>query len=459
MFGTTSREQRQRDGLHQLLVHVAELLDAPFSIRLWDGTLVPMGSQADPELYISVSGPGVIASLLRRPTPDNLARHYALKHIDFHGADIHAFLSRIRVRNSRQRIGRLKKSLVVRSLWPFLFAPAESTAVGHRFAGDEIGHRRRQTDNKDFIQFHYDVSNEFYALFLDPEMVYSCAYFTDWNNPLEQAQRDKLDMICRKLQLRPGERFLDIGSGWGALICHAAKNYGVQAHGITLSERQLQYTQEKIRRLGLQGQVTAELRDYADLEGTWDKVASIGMVEHVGIDNMRKYMQTVARVVPDRGMFLCHGITRRAKKSQKQFRRITPERRLLAKYIFPGGELDHLGHMVEMMESSGFEVHDVEGWRDHYALTCKHWSQRLSDNREGAIEHVGEERYRMWLLYLAGVSLALGDGSACIFQTVGTRHKAKGLSGQPPTREHLYTGPPPRIDRQPVIRLPEAFTA
>ena len=170
------------------------------------------------------------------------------------------------------------------------------------------------------------------------------------------------------------------------------------------------------------------------------------MVEHVGIDNMRMYMQTVARVIPDRGMFLCHGITRRAKKTQKHFRRMTPERKLLARYIFPGGELDHLGHMVEMMESSGFEVHDVEGWRDHYALTCKHWAQRLSDRRDEAIAHVGEEKFRMWQFYLAGVSLALGDGSACIFQTVGTKHKAKGHSGMPPTRAHLYE--PREVEQQ-----------
>jgi cyclopropane-fatty-acyl-phospholipid synthase len=320
--------------------------------------------------------------------------------------------------------------------------------VDHCYQGDETGRSREQSENRDFIQFHYDLSNEFYALFLDPEMVYSCAYFTDWSNSLEQAQRDKLDITCRKLMLQPGERFLDIGCGWGALICHAARNYGVQAHGITLSERQLAFAEKKINSLGLQKQVTVGLQDYADLEGTWDKIASIGMVEHVGIDNMKGYMETVSRLLPDGGMFLCHGLTRPAKTSTKRFRRMRPERRLMAKYIFPGGELDHIGHMLECMEDRRFEVHDVEGWRDHYAQTCRLWCQRLTANRDEAIRLVGEERYRMWTLYLAGISFAIGDGSPCIFQTVATKRKSKRLTGMPPTRAHLYqTGAEPELRR------------
>ncbi len=440
MFNRTSRQQKQLAAARTFFEHLAKKLDTRISMRLWDGTVVPLGENADPELYVSIRGPGVISSLIRRPTPDNLLRHYVSGNIDFHGADIYSMLQTARVRNSRKRAKSVKKSVLVRSLLPFVFGPAERTDVGHCYAGDETGHRRQQAENKDFIQFHYDLSNEFYELFLDPEMVYSCAYFTDWNNSLEQAQHDKLDMICRKLRLQPGERFLDIGCGWGALILHAARNYGVQAHGITLSQQQHDYAQAKIKRLGLQNQVTVEIRDYSALTESYDKIASIGMVEHVGIDNMLSYMQTVSRLLPDRGMFLNHGITRPAKRSKSRFRKMTSERRLLAKYIFPGGELDHLGHMVETMEAAGFEVHDIEGWRDHYALTCKLWCQRLTERSEEAIRHVGSEKYRMWILYLAGVSMALGDGSACIFQTVATRHAKKGVSGLPPTREHLYRG-------------------
>ncbi len=442
MFNRATREQKQLTAARTFFEHLAKKLDTRISMRLWDGTVVPLGENADPDLCVSLSGPGVISSLIRCPTPDNLLRHYVRGNIDFHGADIYSMLQTARVRNSRKRAKSVKKSVLLRSLLPFVFAPAERTDVEHCYAGDETGHRRQQAENKDFIQFHYDLSNEFYELFLDPEMVYSCAYFTDWNNSLEQAQHDKLDMICKKLRLRPGERFLDIGCGWGALIIHAARNYGVQSHGITLSQQQHDYAQAKIKRLGLQNQVTVEIRDYSDLKESYDKIASIGMVEHVGIANMLGYMQTVSRLLPDRGMFLNHGITRPAKRSKSRFRKMTSERRLLAKYIFPGGELDHLGHMVETMEAAGFEVHDVEGWRDHYALTCKHWCQRLSERSEEAIRHVGSEKYRMWILYLAGVSMALGDGSACIFQTVATRHAKKGVSGLPPTREHLYREQP-----------------
>jgi cyclopropane-fatty-acyl-phospholipid synthase len=437
-------DEAKRAAFQSLLEEVAPHLDAPISIRLWDGSVVPLGPNADRNLCIAIKSPGVITSLVRRPTADNLLRHYALGNLDIQGADLLTFIRTARQQRYGKRLRAVRKGLVLKTLLPFVVGKAEPTTVSHRYAGDEIGRHRAEGENKDFIQFHYDVSNEFYQLFLDPEMVYSCAYFTDWNNSLEQAQQDKLDMICRKLRLAPGERFLDIGCGWGALICHAARHYGVVAHGITLSERQLEHTQRKIAALGLTGRVTAELRDYKDLAGQYDKISSIGMVEHVGIDNMRGYMQTVAKLLPDRGMFLNHGITRRAKRTNAEFRRVTPERRLLAKYIFPGGELDHIGHMLQSMENSGFEVHDIEGWRDHYAKTCEHWTRRLEANKAEAIRQVGEERYRMWLFYLAGVSLTLGDGGACIFQTVATRHIKKGVSGLPGTREHLYR---PRDER------------
>jgi cyclopropane-fatty-acyl-phospholipid synthase len=252
-------------------------------------------------------------------------------------------------------------------------------------------------------------------------------------------------MICRKLQLKPGERYLDIGCGWGALICHAAKHYGVKAHGITLSKEQLAFTQQRIVAQGLQDRVTAELVDYQNLQGTFDKISSVGMVEHVGIDNMHGYMTKVRSLLRDRGLFLNHGITRPAKMSEKKFRHMSAERRLLARYIFPGGELDHLGHMIQCMEASGFDVQDVEGWRDHYSMTCRHWVQRLEANRDEAIRLVGVEKFRMWTLYLTGCVFALGDGGARIYQTVATHQGKRGLSGMPCTREHLYRPPKMKV--------------
>lgn len=438
MFNRETTVQRQIRHATELFEQLRGRMNSPISVRLWDSSIVPLGDNPQPGLEISISGPGVFGTLLRSPKADTLLRLYARGAIDFRGADLVAFLETARVRNSRQKAMGIPVGLLAKFALSFLFVRGEVTDVDHCYVGDETGLKRKQQENQDFIQFHYDIGNDFYRLFLDEQMVYSCAYFRDWSDSLEQAQLNKLDMVCRKLQLKPGERMLDIGCGWGALICHAARYYGVEAHGITLSKEQLALTQERIGRLGLEGSVTAELKDYAHVEGPFDKISSIGMVEHVGIDNMAGYMEKISSLLPDRGIFLNHGITRPAKLTDKAFRKMSPERRLLAKYIFPGGELDHLGHMVQCMESKGFEVHDVEGWRDHYSLTCRHWCQRLETNRKEAIRQVGEEKYRMWVLYLAGCVFALGDGGARIYQTVATKHKAKGLSGMPCTREHLY---------------------
>ncbi len=275
-------------------------------------------------------------------------------------------------------------------------------------------------------------------MFLDPEMVYSCAYFTDWNNSLEQAQYDKLEMICRKLRLAPGEKFLDIGCGWGGLICHAAKNFGVRAHGVTLAENQYRHVKEKVAKLGLQDLVTVELKDYRELEGPYDKIASIGMFEHVGVANMPAYFGKLNQLLKDRGILLNHGISRRAKPAGAKLKNGRPEKRLMSKYIFPGGELDNVGHTVQCLEAGRFEVHDVEGWREHYRLTTMHWCRRLTANREAAIRSVGIEKYRLWVAYLAGVSFGFHDGTLQIFQVVASKHASRGLAALPPTRADLY---------------------
>jgi cyclopropane-fatty-acyl-phospholipid synthase len=365
-------------------------------------------------------------------------RHYARGHIDFHGADIHSFFEALSVKNSRERAKKIKKRVLVKSLIPFIFEPAKNCVVDHEFRGNISGRGRDQTDNVDFIKFHYDVNNEFYELFLDKEMLYTCGYFTDWDNSLEQAQFDKMEMTCRKLELQPSERFLDVGCGWGGLLCHAAKHYGVKAHGITLSEYQLKFVEDKVRKEGLEGQVTVEICDYADFEGEFEKVAAICMYEHVGIDNLPSFMQKINSLMTKHGRFMMQGITRPGKASMKKFRKMNAERRLLAKHIFPGAELDHLGHMIQSLESNGFEVADVEGWRNHYIKTCKMWGQRLFERRKEAIELVGEEKYRIWLLYLEGCSRAFKNGGARIYQILAEKHVKREESEMPPTRKHLY---------------------
>ena len=421
----------------KIFEHVGELMNARFSIRLWDRSTIPLGENVDTEFFIGINGPGVIGALLRRPTYENLLLQYINGSVSVHG-DLLDFISLAREKRPKKKLGKINKFFLLKQALPLLLSFSNKVSVQHAYRDDEVGRKESRRDNKEFIQFHYDISNDFYALFLDKELQYSCGYFTAPDNSLDQAQHDKLDMICRKLRLRPGEKLLDIGCGWGGLICHAAQKYDVTAHGVTLSQKQLDYAKAKIKKLGIEDRVTIELRDYATLDGTYDKIASVGMFEHIGIANMPKYFQKINSLLRDRGILLNHGLSRHAKATKRAARKIRPERRLLLKYIFPGSELDNVGHTIDLLEINGFEVHDVEAWREHYALTTRHWYRRLMARKEEAIRFVGIEKFRMWALYLAGASTGLADGSMHICQVVATKHAAKGASGLPLTRADLY---------------------
>jgi len=432
---------RSAKAARNLFAALAPAIGLRVSISLWDGSRIPLTSEADAELTISIASPGVLGSLLRRPTLENLVRQYALGGIALTGGNILEFVDALTEKPSnRARLGAADIAGLARKAFPLLFARHSSAALEHVFSGDTTGRRESQRKNKDFIQFHYDLSNDFYALFLDPEMQYSCGYYTDWSNSLEQCQLDKLEMICRKLRLAPGEHLLDIGCGWGGLICYAAQHYGVHAHGVTLSQRQHDFAVEKLERLGLKGRVRVDLIDYADVDGRYDKISSIGMFEHVGLRNFPTYFGTIWRLLRNRGLLLNHGIASRAKPTRRRARRISAEKKLLHKYIFPGSELSSIGHSLEAMEHVGFEIHDVEGLREHYALTARAWCERLSARREEAIAAVGPARYRLWLAYLAGASHGFHNGSMLIFQAVATKHEGHGPSGMPPTRRDLFVG-------------------
>ncbi|TWU49619.1 SAM-dependent methyltransferase [Rubripirellula reticaptiva] len=438
-MGLPFSAQTQLNSIKQILNTVADPLDLNVSVRLWNGEVVPLGNEADGKHIIGLSGPGVVGSLMRRPTLETLVRLYATGHVSFEGGDLIEFSEALRTkRSNRKRLKEISKRMLVTRTLPFMFAKTQATDLNHGYNEDIVGRSETKRDNTEYIQFHYDVGNDFYQLFLDPEMQYTCGYFTNWNNSLEQAQQDKLDMICRKLRLAPGERMLDIGCGWGGLICHAARNYGVKSHGITLSQAQHDFAKAKIERLGLTDQVSVEICDYADHVGTYDKISSIGMSEHIGVANYPRYFNKINSLLVDRGVMLNHAIARRAKKSKRAAARIRPERKFLLKYIFPGSELTPVGMTTDFMENSGFEIHDVESWREHYALTTKFWCQRLSANQDEAIRLVGAERYRLWVAYLAGASGGFTNGSIKLFQVVATKRAGKGLSGMPPTREHLY---------------------
>ena len=293
--------------------------------------------------------------------------------------------------------------------------------------------RSREADAK-AIAHHYDVSNEFYALFLDPLMVYTCAYYRDPDGKLEQAQRDKLDLVCRKLELQPGETLLDVGCGWGSLSIWAAQHYGVRAHGVTLSQAQAAYAAERIRKEGLEDRCRVEHLDYRDLPASarYQKIAAVGVIEHVGIPNYPAFFGGVRARLENGGLYLNHGIVHEfhwTRTSQTEF---------LYRHVFPNGDLAGLSQTLTEIERAGFEIVDVEGLRLHYARTCRQWVERLRERADEARAVAGERTYRTWLLYLTCSVVAFEDGSIGLYQVLSRKHGDPAVGRAPRTREHLY---------------------
>ena len=430
-------EDRRLASLQRFAAHVSEVAPIDLSVRLWDGALVALAPAAQSVLVLAIATPAALTRLVRRPRLTTVVELIAEGAVDLEGGTLLDLSARLGGGSTRGIAKRLNKVLVARTLLPFLFGPG-SGGAGHAYGGAQAAKLVEGRDDKALVQFHYDLSNDFYALFLDPEMVYSCAYFPDWEADIATAQTAKLEMICRKLRLQPGERMLDIGCGWGGLVCHAAQHFGVRAHGVTLSQAQHDFAVEKVKRLGLEDRVTIELRDFRELAGVeFDKIASIGMFEHVGLENRAGYFRQIRALLKPRGVYLHHAITRPMKKTERDFRKKRPEYSAIINYVFPGSELDHIGGTVDALEAGGFEVHDVEGWREHYGRTCRLWTERLFANRAAAEAEVGAARTRLWLLYLAGVCLGFERGTIGIFQTVATK-RARGASFMPPTRGDLY---------------------
>lgn len=424
------------DTARNALEHIYRALELQFGFELWDGSRVPADAPAD-AMRIALSETA-LTRLLRKPNLKTVVDLYSQGQIDPRGGSIFDFAEKRPKIKGRDVRKRLNKTMLARSALSLAMGPSNAGMAEDNENDAGRSADRSSGSRKDDIAFHYDVSNDFYRLFLDPDMVYTCAYFKDWSNDLATAQKDKLDMICRKLRLQPGDRLLDIGCGWGALICHAAEHYGVTALGVTLAEEQLKLAEERIAERALSGKVSVRLVDYRDLpDGEFDKISSIGMFEAVGLDNYDDYFNSVRRLLRPRGIYLHHAITRRGKKDMKSFRRKRAEYKALVRYIFPGGEVDHIGWTLTNLEAHGFEVHDVEGWREHYARTTRLWADNLMNVKDAAIAEVGEEKYRLWLAYLAGVSLGFQRGTINIFQTVATK-RTKGTSFMPPTRQDLY---------------------
>lgn len=419
------------------LARVAQALDLRIGLTLWDGSeIAPARGEA--AARIVVADEGALASLVRRPTLDTLVRLHIEGRIDWPDTTIFE-LAALRPKAKLRRVAaEVGVGAMARAAWRLLLTKAAPRMA----AGDGDATRRRSGDaatNRANIAYHYDVSNAFYALFLDPEMLYSCAYFQpDFHDDLARAQRDKLDMICRKLRLKPGQKLLDVGCGWGALIRHAAKHYGVEALGVTLSQEQAALARARIADDGVSDRARVEIVDFHALaEESFDAIASIGMFEHVGLDNHARYFAAVRRLLKPGGLYLHHAITRQAARTDARFRKMRPEYRAVLRYVFPGAELDHIGMSVTHLERARFEVHDVEAWRMHYARTTRLWHDRLLARRAEAVAEVGAATTRLWLLYLGGVSLGFEKGSIGVNQTLASR-RDHGRLPVPATRADLY---------------------
>jgi cyclopropane-fatty-acyl-phospholipid synthase len=395
-----------------------------FSVRLWDGTLIESSGKSDFTLVIQ--RPDALRSLLETPNELTLGEAFIRGDLDVEG-DFDAALA-------------FAEQLIAHG-------PGSSHTMAHHLLADvlpSISEKAQTPDQSDgsalhsresdreAIARHYDVSNEFYQLWLDRNMVYSCAYFESQDESLDVAQTRKLDYICRKLRLRPGDKLLDIGCGWGGLIMHAAAQYGAYVCGITLSARQAELAAERISSAGLSERCAVRLCDYRDLEGEeeYDKISSIGMVEHVGEAMLSTYFCQAWRLLRPGGSFLTSGIAASATYSRKG-----PS--FMDSYVFPDGELVPLNRMIRESEECGFEVQDVESLREHYALTLDRWVHGLDLKTVEAKNATDEVTYRIWKLYMIASARAFRSGRISIYHTL--LHKPdKSKRDVPLTRQDWY---------------------
>ncbi|MBP2676962.1 MAG: Cyclopropane-fatty-acyl-phospholipid synthase [Deltaproteobacteria bacterium] len=418
----------------QCLVFLQEVLGGfhprDFTFRFWDGTVWGPEPGESSRFTMVLRNPGVLRTMFWSPSELALGEAYLYNDLDIEGDIGSAFLL-------ADRLVHLRLSLDKRLRFARLLLALPSTG---RHRGARPTKRLRGPlhsigRDRQAVTYHYDMSNAFYSLWLDERMVYSCAFFTDPGDNLDTAQERKLEYICRKLRLQRGDHVLDIGCGWGGLVIYAARNYGVQAYGITLSRPQADLANERIRLAGLSDRCRVDVRDYREIHApeSYDKLVSVGMFEHVGESRLLEYFRGAFRLLRPGGVFLNHGIA-----CIPGFPPV-PGPSFSDHYIFPDGELLPLGTTLRAAEASGFEVRDVESLREHYTLTLRHWVQRLEARREEACSVTDEKTYRLWRLYLAGAGHKFRMGQNSVYQVLLSK-TFDGMSGLPLTRGDWYSG-------------------
>lgn len=417
--------QKYLSALQDLL---GDLHPRDFAVRLWDGSTWEEEAGQPRRFTLVLKHAGALRSMFWSPSELSLGEAYLVDDFDLEGDIGSAFALADHLVHLHPGPG---KSL--RYARQLLALPTADRPRPLRPLERLRGLRHSPTRDRQAVTYHYDVSNGFYALWLDTRMVYSCAYFASPGEDLDAAQERKLDYLCRKLRLRGGERLLDVGCGWGGLVLHAALQYGAKGLGITLSRPQAELANERILQAGAADRCRVEVRDYRDMDewGAFDKLVSVGMFEHVGESRLPDYFGRAFRLLRPGGVFLNHGIA-----CNPAFPPV-PGPSFSDYYVFPDGDLVPLGVTLRIAESSGFEVRDVESLREHYVLTLRQWVRRLEARREEACRAAGEMAYRIWRLYMAGAAHRFQVGRNNVYQTLLVKPD-RGSSGLPLTRADWY---------------------
>ncbi|MBI5829005.1 MAG: class I SAM-dependent methyltransferase [Chloroflexi bacterium] len=407
-----------------------------FAIRLWDGQTLAAEGGLMPHFTLVLTHPGALRRMFFPPGELTLGEAYLRGDFDLEG-DIIAAMELAATFEALTPGDWLR--LAAQALALPAADPPEVFRAGREPARLRGALHSRARDRA-AVTYHYDTGNEFYALFLGQWMAYSCAYFPTRKADLDSAQTAKFEHICRKLRLRPGERLLDIGCGWGGLVAYAAETYGVQTVGITLSEPQAEFAREWLRRAGLSDRARIEVRDYRDLDPTdsFDKVVSVGMFEHVGRANLPEYFGAASRALRPGGLFLNHGIAAQNARPASWLERTFLQRGQFAqRYVFPDGELAPISEALWIAEQTGFEVRDMESLREHYALTLRQWVRNLEAHHAEAMQLKDERTYRTWRLYMAAAAHGFERGQTNVFQALLSKSR-NGVAEVPLTRADLY---------------------